>query len=237
MQLIVIAKQRAGIPKAAQAAFGALLARSQTAGEQSNRLVSEGTKLHDNKDYKGAIAKYREALIAWPQNSLAHYELGYSLDCEQLVAKGAALLPPNSVQINSGRILSPAVVDEFAQARRHNPFQINAYQGSDQEVIRGFLALAEKGMPAWEEIAAHVDRPASDELLDQLAAACQQADNHELALTIRQVLVARRQGFAKPDLPFISTSLRKLAPGNQTERVLKRLAGEAIEVRQLIAPE
>jgi hypothetical protein len=237
-QLIVIAKQRAGIPKAVQEAFGALLARSQSAGEQSNRLVSEGTKLHDNKDYKGAIAKYREALVAWPQNSWAHYELGYSLYFQQLVAEGTELPPPDSVQINAGKMLSPAVMDEYARARRHDPFQIKAYQGNDQEVIRGFLVLAEKGMPAWQQITAHIDRPVGDELLEQLAAACQEANNHELALTIRQVLVARRgQGFAKADHPFIGTSLRKLAPGNQTERVLKGLAADAIEVRQLIAPE
>jgi hypothetical protein len=57
--LIIIARQRAGIPKPVEAALGALLSRSQRAGDQSNRLVVEGTKLHDNKDYKGAIAKYR----------------------------------------------------------------------------------------------------------------------------------------------------------------------------------
>jgi hypothetical protein len=236
--LLVIAKQRPGIPKEVQAALGALLVHSQQAGERSNRLVSEGAKLHDNKDYKGAIAKYREALAAWPQNGWACYELGYSLYFQQLVAEGAELPPPDSVQINSGKTFSPAVADEYAKSRRHDPFQLKAYQGSDQEVIRGFVALAEKGLPAWRQIAAHINRLAKDEVLQQLATACQQANDHELALTIRQVLIARRgQGFARADYPFISTSLRKLSPGNQTERVLKSLTRDALEVRQLIAPE
>lgn len=236
--LLVIAKQRAGIPKEVQAALGALLLHSEKTGERSNRLVSEGAKLHDNKDYKGAIAKYREALAAWPQNGWACYELGYSMYFQQLVAAGAELPPPDSVQINSGKLFSPAVADEYAKSRRHDPFQLKAYQGSNPEVIRGFVALAEKGLPAWRQITAHISRPARDEVLQQLAAACQQANDHELALTIRQVLVARRgQGFAPVDYPFIGTSLRKLSPGNQTERVLKRLARDALEVRQLIAPE
>ncbi|HET6327256.1 MAG TPA: hypothetical protein VFG04_21420 [Planctomycetaceae bacterium] len=236
--LIVIAKQRADIPKEVQAALGRLLLHTQKAGEQSNRVVSEGTKLHDNKDYKGAIAKYREALTAWPQNGLAHYELGYSTYFQQLIAEGAPLPPPDSMQINAGKTPSPAVADEYARARRHDPFQLKAYQGDDQQVIRGFLALGEKGLPAWHQITAHINRPVDDAVLEQLADACQQSNNHDLALTIRQVLVARRgQGFAKSDFPFITVSLRSLAPGNQTERVLKRLAGAAIEVRQLIAPE
>ncbi len=236
--LLVIAKQRAGIPKEVQAALGRLLLHSQKAGERSNQIVSEGTNLHDNKDYQGAIAKYREALTAWPQNGWAHYELGYSMYFQQLIAEGAPLPPPDSLQINAGKAPSPAVADEYARARRHDPFQLKAYQGDDQQVIRGLLALAKKGLPAWQQITAHINRPVDDGVLKQLADACQQSNNHELALTIRQVLVARRgQGFEKSDFPFITISLRSLAPGNQTERVLKRLSGAAIEVRQLIAPE
>ncbi len=236
--VLVIAKQRPGIPKEIQAAYGTLLVHTQKAGEQSNRLVTAGTKLHDSKDYKGAIAKYREALAAWPQNGWAYYELGYSLYFQELIAAGAPLPAPNSVQVNAGHPISPAVAAEYARCRRHDAFQLNAYSGNDPQVIRGFLALAEKGLPAWRKIVAHINQPAADDVLEELAVACQQANDDELALTIRQVLVARTgQGFAQSDYPFISTSLRKLAPGNQTERVLKRLAGPAIEVRQLVPPE
>jgi tetratricopeptide (TPR) repeat protein len=236
--VVAVAKQRPGIPKDLQAGLDTLLVACRKAGERSNRLVAEGTELHDKKDYAGAIAKYREALAAWPQNGWAHYELGYTLYFQQLIAAGEKLPAPDSIEVNTGRSPSPAVAAAYAESRKHDPFQLKAYQGADPVAIRGFLALAEKGMPAWQQIARQVDRPAKDAVLEQLAAACQEANNDELALTIRQVLVARRKDFAPVDHPFISTSLRKLAPGKQTEQTLKRLGGSGkLELRQLVAPE
>jgi tetratricopeptide (TPR) repeat protein len=210
-----------------------VLGQCQQADKKSNRLVFEGIKLHDKEDYAGAIKKYREAIAAWPQNGLAHFELGLSLYCQQLVAAGEKP-PREEITVNSGRKAAPEVTAAYARARQHDPFQIKAYQGDDQEVIRGFLALAKKGMPAWEKVAK--GGAVADDVLDDLSAACQEANNHELALAARQILVARRNSYAPTDHPFITASLRKLVPGKQTEEVLKRLAGGQLELRQLVAP-
>jgi hypothetical protein len=56
-------------------------------------------------------------------------------------------------------------------------------------------------------------------------------------LVTRQILVARRKSYAPADHPFISTSLRKLVPGKQTEEVLQRLSTGKLSVRQLVVPE
>ena len=38
----------------------------------------QGNKLHDSKDYDGAMNAYEAALAIWPQNAAAQYELGYT---------------------------------------------------------------------------------------------------------------------------------------------------------------
>jgi hypothetical protein len=125
----------------------------------------------------------------------------------------------------------------YAKARKHDPFQLNAYQGDDQEVIRGFIAMAKKGLPAAKKLADGPAKGSITELLEQLCDACQEAGDHELALAARQILIARRGRYAPDDHPFFSKSLRKLAPGKQTEELLKRLAGSRIVARQLSAEE
>ena len=92
-------------------------------------------------------------------------------------------------------------------------------------------------MPAWEKVVRGRGAPVADGVLQELAAACQEADSHELALAVRQILVARRGRYAPADHPFLAANLRKLAPGADTEAVLKHLAGGTLKVRQLVAPE
>ena len=64
-----------------------------------------------------------------------------------------------------------------------------------------------------------------------------QAGIDELGLATRQVLVARRGRYAPSDHPYFTTSLRKLAPGEQTDELLKRLATGVLNLRQLVVPE
>ncbi len=56
---------------------------------------------------------------------------------------------------------------------------------------------------------------------------------HELALVTRQVIVARRGRFDASDHPFLSASLRALAPDPITEGVIERLAGKQLNMIQL----
>lgn len=235
--LSIIAGQRPGIPKEMRHALQILLVNSQKAGQRSNALVGEGIKLHDKGDYAEAIKKYRDALAIWQQNGFVHYEFGLSLRDKQLIDLGEKPPSPDAIVVNAGRKNSPEVDAAFAKARKHDPFQLKAWQGDDKAVIRGFLALAKKGMPAWQQIVKDREKQVEDKVLEQVAVALQEAGVHELALAARQLQVARRGCFTPGDHPFIATGLRALVPGEPTEDLLKQLAGGKLRLRQLVAPE
>jgi tetratricopeptide (TPR) repeat protein len=236
--LLVAARQRPGIPEAIRNAMNTLLVHGQKMGEPSNLLVQEGIGLHDAGRYEAALDRYRSALALWPQNGWAHYEIGLTLVSRLELKTGGKATPPDTavVAANTGRKNPPEVVAAFAAARRHDPLQIAAYQGSDPDVIRGFMALGKQGKPAWDRLAQTREPVVEDQWIHQAAAAFQEAGIHDLALVLRQVLVARRGSYRPEDHPFIAASLRKLAPGKETEAVLKRLAGGRLAVRQLVAP-
>ena len=125
----------------------------------------------------------------------------------------------------------------IAKARKHDPFQIKAYQGTDQATIKGFMVMAKTGLPAWRKVAKDRKAKAKDEVLVELAAACQEAQIDELALAIRQVLVARRGRYTPDDHPFISTSLKRLAPGKLTDETLERLKTGKLQLWRLVTPD
>jgi tetratricopeptide (TPR) repeat protein len=235
--VLVLGEQRRGIPKAVRQGFEQLLAHTQQVGKRPGAVLNQGIKLHDQGKYDAAITKYREALELWPQFGLAHYEIGLTLMVKEYVAVGEKPPALDSVTVNKGKKLSAAVQAAFAKTRQHAPFEYRAYQGDDQELLKGLTALVQKGVPAWQAIAQNRPKQADSKHLKDLALACQEAGYHELALTAGQMLAARRGRYAPEDHPFIAKSLRKLAPGDDTEAVLKRLAGEAMTVRQLFRPE
>jgi tetratricopeptide (TPR) repeat protein len=235
--LFLIAKSQPGLPKALEPMLNTLLAMCANAGKESNALVGEGIKLHDKGDCAGAIEKYRQAVKLWPQNGFAHFEMGFSQHIQNLVAKGEKPPPNGTAIVNGSMKLAPEVKAAYDKARKHDPFQLNAYQGDDQEVIGGFLAMGKKGLPAVKKLSEDPADKAVAEVLEQLADASQKAGQHELALSARQMFVARRGRYAPADHPFFTVSLRKLAPGKQTEELLKRLSGGRIVARQLTTPE
>src|SRR5262249_12396290 len=98
-------------------------------------------------------------------------------------------------------------------------------------------ALVGKAFPAWRKLVANRHRLVEDEVLHQLAAGCQEAGAHELALAARQGVVARRGRDDPSDHPFIATGGRQLAPGKDTAALRERLKGGKLTVRQLVAPE
>src|SRR5262249_35926262 len=158
------------------------------------------------------------------------FEVGLSLYYQQLKKAGKKPPAPGSVQVNEGSKFDPEVKAAYARARRHDPFQINAYQGDERAVIDGFLALGRRGLPACGRLARDWSKPAPDEVLTSLAGACQEAGVHELALVARQVLIARHGRYLPEDHPFISAGLKALAPGKATEQTLADLAGGKLAV-------
>jgi hypothetical protein len=94
-----------------------------------------------------------------------------------------------------------------------------------------------RGRAAIDQLRNTIGSGTSDKMPDQVlvafAEACQGAAAHEYALVARQVIVARRGRFDASDHPFFSTSLRALAPGDETETVLERLAGAQLHMALL----
>lgn len=156
---------------------------------------------------------------------------------QELVKAGKKPPASGTIVVNGDAKLSAAVKAAYAESRRHDAFQLNAYQGDDKEVIAGLMTLVERGIPVWEKIAKNPGEAVEDKELEALAGACQDAQNHELGLTARQVVIARRKGYAPVDHPFLTTSLTRLAPGKPADQLLKRLAGGELVLRQLIATE
>jgi tetratricopeptide (TPR) repeat protein len=235
--ILVVALQRPGIPADFRKAMLRLLSHTAKAGKASNALVNEGVKLHDKGDYEAAVRKYEEALITWPQNGLAHYEIGYSKYVQALVAAGEKPPTQPGVIVNGKRELPAKSIEAYAQARRYDPLQLMAYQGGDRAVINRFIALTSKGMPVWQKLAKEPESKIEDKALQEFAEALQEAGIDELGLTTRQVLVARRGRYAPSDHPYFTTSLRRLAEGEQTEALLKRLETGVLTLKQLVVPE
>lgn len=222
-----------GIPKEMRTVFAVVQAAARRLQRESHAITREGIELFDRKDYAAAIKKYEQALAVLPQNGWAHYELGYTRRTQLLIAAGIEPEPSGTMRINSDPIKSAEVQASFANSRRHDPLQLMAYQGSDQEVLRGCLALRKKAVPAIKKLNNATERPVIDEALQQVAEGLHEANSHELALAVRQVMAARRTRYDPTDHPFISASLRKLAPGPVTEEILKRLLGGPLALRQL----
>lgn len=224
---LVLSSQRPEISPELQRIFGSLFFMSRKAREQPDALVQEGIQLHDRGNYDGALKKYHKALALWPQHGLAYYEIGQTYFQRSLaaMADGKEVVTPES-------LFSPEMDVMYTEARRLDPFLFMAYQGKDPAVKSGLKIMVSQAIPAWKKVQeGFVD----DEVLVELADALQEANVHDLALVTRQILVARRKSYDPSDHPFITTSLRKLAPGQQTEDGLQRLAGEYLVLYALVA--
>ena len=119
----------------------------------ANDTVAAGIALYDHGDKAGAIKKYRDALAVWPQNSFAHYELGFTLRALAMAAKGEKV-PKNGLKIQPGdkSLKLPEVEQHFTRSRRHDPLRWEAYQGSEPGILPRLIALQEC-VKAWEPIA------------------------------------------------------------------------------------
>ncbi|AYL98302.1 tetratricopeptide repeat protein [Mucilaginibacter celer] len=69
-------------------------------------LVKEGIALNAQKDYSGAIEKYKQALAAEPENPQANYQMAYSLNASGKGNDGVPYL--NKVIKTNGTLTGPA---------------------------------------------------------------------------------------------------------------------------------
>jgi tetratricopeptide (TPR) repeat protein len=233
-----------GITKAQHNALGQLWSLGNQAGSKSNAAVDEGVKFFDRGDYPAAEKKYREALKIWPENGRAYYELGYTIRTQDMIAAGVKPEMPSPGKMvfkandkDEAKVpFSAQAKNANAQCRKYSPFMYEAYQGDNPTTLQFVKAMGTDIIPALQGLAQPTnDAAATDRNLEQLAKGLQDAEQDELALLTRQVMVARRQGFLPVDHPFIVTSLRRLAPGADTETTLERLAGpEKIAFYQIV---
>lgn len=237
MYLIVVAEQRPGIPAAFLDVFNGFLSRSHRMIGIGKKRVAQGTQKFDKGDYPGAIKIFRSVQSDWPQCSLAYYETGLTLFQQARVASGQKPEPMGSISVNSGEKIPADVKAAFAEARRHNPFDVLTYQGDDPELIENLITLGKEGWPDLQKLAENLPKRSEDELLMKLAVSCQKAGYHELALAVRQVLVARRACYKPQDHQFLAESLRKIAPGSTTEETLKAVSADPLNLMLLVKPE
>ncbi|AGA28949.1 tetratricopeptide repeat protein [Singulisphaera acidiphila] len=237
-QILALARQSRGTPKQMHDALDQMLSVAESVIRDANEAVGGGIKLYDKGDKDGAIGRYRDALKVWPQNSFAHYELGLSLHARAVEARGEEVPKLGTIQVGPRFPKIPEVEECFARARRHDPLRLEAYQGAGPEVLPRLVALQEC-LKAWAVIVASPAMRAPEGALLETSEGCQLAGAHELALVVRQVVVGRRGGLGRSDHIFITTSLRALAPGPQSEATLKYLDNPRIEMRSLtdVEPE
>ena len=233
--VLVIARQRPGLSDLVSKYLDAALTLSVRAEEALNVAVVDATQLFDNGDFDGAARKLEESLAIWPQNSLAHFELGLTRGNQERIANGQTPLVANDkVRINEDPGFSNRVVELFATSRKHDPFAWRTYQGRDEKLIKSLRILVDIGMPIWAKMSKsrNADVPTKD--LMMLAAVCQLTEIHELALVNVSLIIARRGRYAEEDHPFISKSLTALAPGPETQATLSRLAGSHFKACQIL---
>lgn len=216
----------------------ALVAQSQEASKQSTAAVMKGTKLFDEGKYEEALKLHEEALKLDPQDGFAHYEWGLTVRQRDWIKAGIKPPTGDKISVNDKTLkFSPAVAAAFGRARQHDPFQWKAYQGEDPVVIESFQAMMQQGMPNWEKLNKARPNRLEDEPLLRLGEGCQGSRNDELALVLRSVSIARRGRYAPEDHPFMAKSLRRLAPGKNSEGIIDKLAGPALKARQIISVE
>ncbi len=174
--------------------------------------IKKGIVLHDVGEFVGAIKAYRDHLAVWPQDGWAHYELGQSMMVQGMKDKTLDISDPKA----------PHHI-EYALCRRYQPMQRNAWQGMTPELVQGMLTMMTEVQPGWQ----HVQRGQADVAsLQKLSEGAQKMALHDLALFVRTTLAGVRNGYTQADRDFIATSLRALAPGEQTDATIARLNGE-----------
>lgn len=71
-------------------------------------LITEGNQMSANRDYSGAIEKYKSALVAEPNNITAKYQLGFALNAAGKGQEAIPYLEDAAKNGNTGAVRSSA---------------------------------------------------------------------------------------------------------------------------------
>lgn len=227
--------QRAGVPEELKRGLRSIIAHCGSAQAHSMELLRLGVRLYDMREFSAAVKQYDEALAEWPGNGCAHYERGSALRMQAIAE--ARLLGKLSEDAEEPLPDPPETAAEFALARRHDPLHLLAYQGEDETLKTGLLALVRSASPVWEVIRKRPEQPTRVDALRGFSEACRAAAIDDFALVLRQLVVAGNRHYAEEDADLIRASLSRLAPAALTPPLLARLAGETrLPTRQLVVP-
>ena len=229
--------QRSGIPEDIKRGLHSLIGHCQNAQAPSAASVREGTKLYDRRDFSGALAMYERAIAEWPANGTAYAERGLTLRAKAMTeARERSKLQPSALGEDPMND-PPQTTESFAQARRHDPFNLIAYQGDDPAMLTALMALVRSGLPVWEAMRKHPDQLVKHDQLRAFSEACREAVIDDFALVLRQLAVLGQKRYTPDDQQFISVCLRRLAPAAFTGGVLARIGGETrMPARQIVVP-
>ena len=204
---------RGDLDETTQKVLTSIMQRCGAFMRPSHQLVNAGVQLHDKGDFAGALEQYDAALRLWPLNGWAAYERGTTLRMQDM---------KESTQVEQA----------FAQSREFQPFQFHAWQGKKAD-IPGMEAMLTQMPALWQPSLKNIHYVMKTEDLMKMSEILQLAEVDDLALVVRQICVVRRGRYASEDHPFISKSLRRLAPGVQAETTLEKLSGAGLKTAQI----
>jgi hypothetical protein len=233
--VLVIARQNPKIEKDMRVAMDDLLDICQVTLGKAAQHVGEAAKLHDAGSAASAAARLRELLLIWPANALAHYELALAIVSQQYSAKGAK--PPARARLSIHSDLPPgnAALESYARARAHDPLLIRAYQGGEAKGVDVFMTLGKKVRPLWDQLARELEAKIPDDDLESLTLGLQEIGLMELAIAVRQVLIAREGGYDDHDRKLIVAALRALVP-QAADAIVARLASPKAQFIKIVLP-
>ncbi len=169
--------------------------------------VVAGDELADKEQWQQAVDTYDSVLSAIPKHAFALFALA------QLADK----TPAKMVKLDKKQLLR--------DSRRQDPFRVEAYQGDfSVSEFKEMMTLRRSALPAWRAFQnAGTETPYSFGKLEELSFSLQAAGLHELALLVRQLVVARRPGsYSDADSEFIKKSLAVLCPDDDFSETVNR---------------
>jgi len=227
--------QRPGAPEEIKRGLHSIIAHCAAAQAHSLDLVRLGVRLHDMGEYGMAVKQFDQALREWPANGVAHYERGSALRMQPIAEARKAGTLPNGEEDPLPD--PPETVAAFARARQHDPLHLLAYQGADEQMKAGLLALVKSALPVCEAIRRKPDVAVRAGALRSFSEGCREAAIDDLALVLRQLVVAAHRHYGAEDAELIHVCLNRIAPAAMTPELLARVSGETrLPARQLVMP-
>jgi hypothetical protein len=234
--IAIFGLQRPGIPEEIKRGLVAIVGHCQSAQARSAALVQEGIKLHDRRNFDGALRSFEAALAEWPANGVAYYERGSTLRVRAIEAARHTAGEPEALA-RALAVDPPETTKCFALARRHDPLQLLAYQGDDPALLNALMTMVRTGLPAWEAMRKHPEQPVKLDALRSFREACHTAGIEDFALVLHQLVVATHKQYYPADRDVIVAGLQRLAPAALTPALLDRVSGTIRPaMRQIAVP-